>query len=90
MKVTSQEVYKRIKSAMLARRCPLVYKDEGKEGARLANFSYWLFCPSSSCRNHHVNGEVVMAPSQLIAPFVYQGVSKHQTLECVLVTFVLF
>lgn len=40
MKVTSQEVYERIKSAMLARRCPLVYKDEGKEGARLANFSH--------------------------------------------------
>lgn len=47
MKVTSQEVYERIESAMSARRCSLVYEDVGKEGARLADFTViaWFALP---------------------------------------------
>lgn len=51
---------------MSARWCSLVYKDLGKEGARLPNFSAvaWFALP------YHVNGEVAVAPSQLIAPCI--------------------
>lgn len=47
MKVTSQEVHKRIESAMSGRRCSLVYEDMGKEGARLADFTViaWFALP---------------------------------------------